>query len=252
MKEITRSYKKFLSNLKKKINIDKKDLTLDCSLDELFNYFGTDKGSMVNDPYTKGSKKIHGHGFAKFYEKNLKRFKNKSFSMLEIGAWEGASTASFSKFFPMSKIYALDKNFKFKYKSKRIKFFNCNVNNLKHLNEFEKIFKDYKFSIIIDDGSHFLKDMIFSLKFFFKYLDKNGIFVIEDYNSPRYFKELDNSEGKELLINEILKKINEKIVFKSQILNLEDQKILFNNIRRIEVFKGNTPISDIAFLTKQS
>ena len=52
--------------------------------------------------------------------------------------------------------------------------------------------------------------MIFSLKFFFKYLDKNGIFVIEDYNAPRYFKELDNSEGKELLINEILKKLMKK------------------------------------------
>ena len=66
---------------------------------------------MVNDPYTKGSKKIHGHGFAKFYEKKLKSFKNKSFSMLEIGAWEKIliNSFTFSKFFPMSQIYALDK-----------------------------------------------------------------------------------------------------------------------------------------------
>ena len=40
-----------------------------------------------------------GHGFAKFYEKKLKEYKNKSFNMLEIGTWEGASTAAFINFF---------------------------------------------------------------------------------------------------------------------------------------------------------
>ena len=59
--------------------------------------------------------------------------------------------------------------------------------------------------------------MIFSLKFFFKYLDKKGIYVIEDFNAPVYFKELNDGKNNELLIQEILKKIKKKEKFKSTI-----------------------------------
>ena len=41
------------------------------SLDELFNYFGTDKGTKVINPYFHDSNEILGHGFAKFYTNHL-------------------------------------------------------------------------------------------------------------------------------------------------------------------------------------
>ena len=50
MKEITEIYKKVLFNFKSKINIDK-ELLDNKSLDELFNYFGTDKGTKVINPF---------------------------------------------------------------------------------------------------------------------------------------------------------------------------------------------------------
>ena len=92
--------------------------------------------------------------------------------------------------------------------------------------------------------------MIFSLKFFFKYLDKKGIYVIEDFNAPVYFKELNDGKNNELLIQEILKKIKKKEKFKSKILDNSDQNYLFESISKVEYYKGKTKISDIAFLSK--
>ena len=92
--------------------------------------------------------------------------------------------------------------------------------------------------------------MIFSLKFFFKYLDKKGIYIIEDFNAPVYFKELNDGKGNELLIKEIFNKIKKKQRFKSKILDNSDQDYLFKNISNVEYYKGKTNISDIAFLSK--
>ena len=98
MKEITKVYKKFLFNFKNKINIDNQSFD-NKSLDELFNYFGTDKGTKVINPYVHESRELLGHGFAKFYEKKLSKFKYDVFKILEIGTWEGASTAALTVFF---------------------------------------------------------------------------------------------------------------------------------------------------------
>ena len=51
-------------------------------------------------------------------------------------------------------------------------------------------------------------------------------------------------------MNEIFKSIK-KAKFKSNILSNEDQEYLFKNISKINIFKGKTNISDIAFLKKK-
>ncbi len=249
MKEITKLYKKVLFNLKNKINIDKESLD-NKSLDELFNYFGTDKGTKVINPYLHDSNEILGHGFAKFYEKKLFDFKYDIFKILEIGTWEGASTAALASFFPNSIIYGLDKNFRFKFKSHRIFFNYCNINDYKDLKKFSSNHSVKKFKIVIDDASHILTDMIRSLSFFFKYVERGGYFIIEDFNAPVYFKSLNDSNGKELLINDILENLKRKKHFKSSILSKQDQEYLFDNILSVEKYKGKTEISDIAFLQK--
>ena len=49
MKKITKLFKNIRFNLKKKIGLDNLCFD-DYSLDQLFNYFGTDKGTHVKDP----------------------------------------------------------------------------------------------------------------------------------------------------------------------------------------------------------
>ena len=131
----------------------------------------------------------------------------------------------------------------------------CNTTNISDLRNLKKKFKDKKFKIIIDDGSHLLNDMISNLKFFFRMVDKKGYYVIEDFNHPKYFNHLNDSNNKELFVDQIIKNLKQKKIFRSKILSKQDQKFLFKNIKKINVHKGlmlssKKNISDILFLEK--
>jgi len=251
MKKITRLYKKIIFNLKNKINLDNQNIKYD-SLNDLFNYFGTDKGTKVMNPYSKNPKEIMGHGYAKFYEKYFANIKDEKFNLLEIGTWEGASLASFTLYFPNAEIHGLDRNFKFKYKSKRLKYYNCDLTNKNDHKSLEKKIQNKTFKIIIDDGSHILSHIIKNLKFFLKYVDNKSYYVIEDFNAPLNYDYLNDGNGNELFINEFLLNIKNKNYFKSQILNESDQKHLFDNITDVDIYKGDTNESNIAFLKKSN
>ena len=112
MKKISWYYKSLIFKIKKKINLDKATFKEPKSLDEIFNFYGSDKGTKVKNPYGKNSKNIIGHGFGKFYEKHFKKLKKQNFNLLEIGTWEGASLASFYNYFKKAHIYGIDRNFK--------------------------------------------------------------------------------------------------------------------------------------------
>ena len=114
-----------------------------------------------------------------------------------------------------------------------------------------KIFSEQnftKFDLIIDDGSHNLRDILISLKFFFKYVKNNGLYIIEDYKHPNYYKYNKNIDH--LLVDQIFENIKNKKLFTSNIFNDDDQKKLISSVKMIETFKGNLNDSDIGFITK--
>ena len=229
---------------KKKINIDSSSKKL--SLENLFIKYGSDKAS-----YWK--KKNNGHGYTKFYLKHFKKIKYKKLNILEIGSYAGSSAAAFSKFFPNSKIYCLDINISnFKYSSKKIEVFGLDATKQKSAKSFFKqidISLDQKyFDIIIDDGSHKLDDILKVLRIFFNSLKSNGLYIIEDFKHPNFFKHLDSFN--EPKIDKIINYIKKKKKFSSNILDLNFQKQLFNNIKEVEDYKGISNISNIAFLKK--
>ena len=163
--------------------------------------------------------------------------------------------ASFVHYFNKANIFGLDRNFKLKYKSKRIYFHFCDTRNLDSLSKFESKIKNIKFRIIIDDGSHLLSDIIHNLKFFFRFLDEDGYYVIEDYNHPKYFSYLNDTGGSELMVEEIIQNLKKKIFFKSNILNKNDQRYFHQKIKTIDVKKGlmidkGKNISDLVFFKK--
>ena len=106
MKKISWYYKKLIFILKKRTDIDKKIIKYN-SLNDLFNYFQTDKGS--KNPYNKNSNEVFGHGFGEFYEKHFEKFKNEKINLLEIGTSYGASLAAFMHYFPNANIFGLDR-----------------------------------------------------------------------------------------------------------------------------------------------
>lgn len=238
--------RKFLYKIKNKINIDKDGVNIN-TLDELFNYYGSDKSNIFKVRNTQG------HGFSKFYTKHLEHLKNNRIKILEIGSYAGSSAAAFTKYFPESTVYCFDINIsKFIYKSNRIKVFGLDINNEANL---EKVFTKLNineesnyFDIIIDDGSHYLSDILFSIKFFFKYLKKEGIYIIEDFKHPNYYAY--NKNVDDILIDRMLKHLGNRKNFKSKIITNKDQINLINKIKKISIYKGNLKDSDICFIEK--
>ncbi len=232
--------------LKKKISIDSDKIKLE-SLDELFHHYGSDKAEVF-----KLTNKI-GHGFSKFYENKLEKYKNKKINILEIGSFSGASAAAFVKYLPNSNIFCFDVNISnFKYKSKKIHVFGIDIKNEKKIKRtLNNIFMSHKFTdfdLIIDDGSHNLSDILISLKFFFKFIKKGGLYIIEDFKHPNYYHNNRNIEH--IFIDEFLKNIENKKISLSNIISENDQTDLINSIKKIEIFKGNLKDSDICLLTK--
>ena len=115
----------------------------------------------------------------------------------------------------------------------------------------KNIFMSYKFTdfdLIIDDGSHNLSDILISLKLFFKFIKKGGLYIIEDFKHPNYY--YNNRNIDHILIDELLKNLENKEISVSNIISKNDQIYLINSIKKIEIFKGNLKDSDICLLTK--
>lgn len=233
---------------KKKIDIDNVNVE-GLSLDKLFLHFGSDKSSIrKNDQLT-------AHGFTEFYEKHLNNLKNKKIKVLEIGAFSGASAAAFVKYFPNCEIYCLDINISnFKYFSKKIHVFGLDSSNNKMILNFLTKINFYEsiqyFDVIIDDGSHKLRDQLFALNFFYKFVAKGGFYIIEDYKFPNYFKHLDDVN--DIKIDELVKKISDKNMFSSALISRDTIEDLFKNNNQIFEYKGDTDISNIVFFEKKT
>ena len=233
-------------NFKKKIFIDNDNVNIN-SLDGLFYHYGSDKA----DSFRKIENK--GHGYSKFYEQKLETLKNKKINILEIGSYAGASAAAFVKYLPESNIFCFDINISnFKFKSNKIHVFGLDINNQKKtIKTINKIVDRYgikEFDIIIDDGSHNLKDILVALKFFFKYLKNKGLYVIEDYKFPNYYPY--NRNINHILIDELLKNLEKKYTFNSNIFTKDEQLDFMDMVEKIEVYKGNLNDSDISFISK--
>ena len=150
------------------------------------------------------------------YENHLRNLIGRNINILEIGSFAGASAAAFVKYFQNANIFCFDVNISnFKYTSKNIHVYGIDIKNKKKVNKtLIEIFNknDFKkFDLIIDDGSHQLSDILHSLNFFFKYLKKEGTFIIEDYKHPNYYKY--NYDIDDILVDDLLLSLKRKKSF---------------------------------------
>ena len=233
-------------NFKKKISIDDDNININ-SLDKLFYHYGSDKAEIFKKTEN------NGHGYSKFYKQKLEKFQNHKINILEIGSFAGASAAAFAKYLPESNIFCFDVNISnFEYKSKKIHVFGIDINNqkkaIKIMNKIAYQFNIEKFDIIIDDGSHNLSDILIALKFFFKYLKNKGLYVIENFKHPNYYPY--NKNINHILIDELLKNLENKNTFNSNIFTKNEQLGFMDMVDKIEVYKGNLNNSDIGFIFK--
>lgn len=253
-------YKFFLDKLReiflvKKSNLDKnpelKNLK-DLSLDKLFIKFNTDKGSK----FTMNKKEFGGHNYSPFYEKFLSRFRNKKeLKILEIGSLRGSATASFYYYFDSPQIFCADINpFQIQVFSKNIRKFFLDTQSKDSLINLANHIKE-EFDIIIDDGSHNIKDQIISISVLFENLKNNGLYIIEDASQYLSSQNLNNDKltygAKEILLSVVSKDFT-----KQNYLDQKKSDFLNNKIKKISVENGNhyingINISEILFIEKE-
>jgi len=232
--------------LKKKQNVDNIFFKKDKNLEYLFSYFGTDKAI-----FDKLNNRI-GHGYSPFYQKLFFPLKKKKLKLLEIGSFSGASAAAFLNYFDDAEIFCLDINISnFIYKSVRFKVFGLDIRNISSLEKFfKKIGLDKNesfFDIIIDDGSHKLSDILFSINYFFPNLKKGGLYIIEEYNFPKYFRHL--NDVNHITIEDLIGYIKNKKIFKSSLIKKKNMSELLK-VKNVETFKGSKSESDIVAFKK--
>jgi len=227
-----------------KINLDKLKVKAN-TISKLFQKFNTDKGKY----YKRFNITEKSHNYGKFYSKHFAKFRNKKINILEIGTYNGSSTAAFFFYFKKANLYGIDINKHF-YKSKRLNFIKLDYLDKNKVQLFKKKYNNF-FDIIIDDGSHLKSHIVKNFKNFFKCL-KNmtpSYYVVEDYDMDfAHF----NDHKNEFNFKKIIQHLKKKKFFKSKILNKNDQYLFNASINRIDVYKGDyiknkKNISKIAF-----
>jgi hypothetical protein len=156
----------------------------------LFEKYGADKCPSIR------------HSYSPIYHQLLCGYQNLSLNILEIGIGNaalmkpivgdayvlGASLKAWRDYFFNSQIYGIDIEGSSLFVEERIKTYLVNQVSQKEIDDFiatiilETNNPLFKFNIIIDDGSHVISDMACSLKFFYNYLDHQGLYIIEDIN----------------------------------------------------------------------
>ena len=106
------------------------------------------------------------------------------------------------------------------------------------------------FDIIIDDGSHILSDQLKAIDYFFKYLNKDGYYVIEDYRFSEYIPHLKDTDDP--CVKEIFETLKKNYKKDFKFISTETLENLRRNSSNIFEYKGNQKISSIAFIKKSN
>jgi hypothetical protein len=140
-----------------------------------------------------GSDKVYGHNFIPIYENYFRNLRNKTLNILEIGVggYEdpnagGESLLMWSEYFKNSSIIGADLFIKKLKLPNNVKTLVLDQSNLDQIEDVGKYHG--KFDIIIDDGSHISSHIISTFEILWKYLNDQGIYVVEDTQTSYWSK----------------------------------------------------------------
>jgi hypothetical protein len=199
------------------------------TLTEIFNKYGTDKGTIGH------GHEVHNYG--PFYENLFEKIRNENITLCEIGILRGNSLRSWREYFPNATIIGVDN-----LPERLIQGENFTTllgDSDKPLELAEKIREYGPFDIIIDDGSHLPHHQQKCLPVLFKLLKPGGYYIIEDLHTERltskewgvqYFKNGDSNTTLEVFAKFICNK-----ELKSYYIDDEDLKELLPEIDMIQL-----------------
>ena len=121
------------------------------------------------------------HSYGPLYEELFAPIRTTAVRILELGVFGGGSLRVWRDYFPQAQIFGIDANPECLFEEDRIKTFLANQTDEKALAFLATEFGP--FDVIIDDGSHWPADQIASLMYLWPYLNRPGLYVIEDLMS---------------------------------------------------------------------
>jgi len=127
-----------------------------------------------------------GHTYGASYDEIFEQFERDSkVNFLEIGIQKGGSLLAWKEYFNNANIYGVDivDAILDEYRSPDFKYI---ISDIK-ANEAKDALKDIYFDIIIDDGSHYLSDVLFVVENYLEKLKTGGVLIIEDCQQPEYW-----------------------------------------------------------------
>ena len=217
------------------------------SLTEIAN----SKTSPTTGPIDKGT--IHNgcHSYTYFYDRLFTPLRDKPLLILEIGVCGGGSLKMWYEYFPNATIIGLDINDESELSNDRTYVYQLDQSDDKELENFVAQCKlnNYEFDIIIDDGSHHMRDQQVTLGYLFPLLKSKGIYVIEDLHTSLvdngytlYGKRLDIQENRK---NTTLFYLMESL--ESIYLTNEQNKYLNDNIETVDIHNRFNPKQEPQF-----
>jgi predicted O-methyltransferase YrrM len=140
-----------------------------------------EEGLFLDENRKWGTDKLTKHPYTEEYDELFAQWRDKPVKLLEIGAYYGASTIAWDKYFPKGDITVVDieprtalENIQGRIDPDRTRIIIADA--------YSKEFIDSvgNFDIVNDDGPHDKESMIACAKLYFPKLNPGGVIVIED------------------------------------------------------------------------
>lgn len=122
--------------------------------------------------------KITHHRYGDAYDFLFNKFNREdNLNILEIGTQKGGTLLAWKEYFPNADITGVDvvDVVPDEYRVDTVKRVIADIKDYRD---------DRKFDIVIDDGSHYLADMVYVISRYMVKLNNNGILIIEDIRNP--------------------------------------------------------------------
>lgn len=145
------------------------------------------KISQILSKYGKATDKIWHHRYDNAYDELFSRFDRKApLNIMEVGTQRGATLLAWKEYFPNANVFGVDIVDVVPEEYRK-----DNVTRI--ISDIKKVDFDTTFDIIIDDGSHYMADMVYVVATYFMTMREKGVMILEDVRFPELTLEVINN-----------------------------------------------------------
>lgn len=235
--------------------------TIDTSYYKLFNIKKPNTLLLSDMATNYNTDKHYEHNyFNLIYNDTFKDLKNSIKIFIEIGIDKGGSLELWRDYFINSKIIGADINLEYikhflkEEDMERIELNYIDQSDEDILNNFSNKYSNV--DVILDDGSHRMRDQQITLAKLFKMLKSDGIFIIEDLHTSLEVvmpekKVFGWGEPNKTITLDMLKNFQKTGIIISDYMSKDEIEYLNNNIKSVEIYKNRSDWSITSIIRKK-